>query len=140
MALLQLYGWLRHHHFPELIMAHYAIINQDNIVEQVIVGVDETVTKGDVGGSTAAWESYYESRPWYAGKTVRRCSYSGSFRKNYPAIGDTWDPVRNAFTPVQPFPSWTFNEATCRWDPPTAKPAGMWEWNEGTLSWVEVSP
>lgn len=121
-------------------MAHYAIINQGNIVEQVIVGVDETVTKGEIGGSTAAWESYYESRPWYAGKAVRRCSYSGSFRKNYPAIGDTWDPARDAFIPPQPYPSWVLSETTCRWDPPTSEPetGGPWQWDEATLAWVPV--
>lgn len=120
-------------------MAHYAVISE-GVVESVFVGVDETVSKGEIGGSTEAWEAYYESLPHLTGKTVRRCSYSGSFRKNYPAFGHTWDAVRNAFIPPKPYPSWDLNETTCRWESPVSMPEspGRWDWDEDTLSWVEA--
>ncbi len=59
-------------------MAHYALIH-NGVVQQVITGVDETVTQTDtdgsiVGGSTEAWESFYASRPWFRGRTCKRTS------------------------------------------------------------------
>jgi hypothetical protein len=60
-------------------------------------------------------------------------------RKNYAGVGMTWDAGRNAFIPPKPFNSWTLNEDTCRWDPPTPMPndGKKYSWNEETLSWVE---
>jgi hypothetical protein len=60
-------------------------------------------------------------------------------RKNYAGVGMTWDAGRNAFIPPKPFNSWTLNEDTCRWDPPTPMPSdsNRYIWNEETLSWVE---
>jgi hypothetical protein len=122
-------------------VAHYAVINSQNIVESVFVGVDETVFQGGVGGSTEAWENYYQSRSWHDGKTIRRCSYSGSFRKNYPGPGFVWDSSRNAFIPPKPFPSWSLDESTCRWVAPVPMPElGNWQWDELTQTWVEITP
>lgn len=120
-------------------MAHYAVISGD-VVESVFVGVDETVTKGEIGGSTEAWEEYYQSKPWNDGKLVKRCSYSGSFRKNYPGPGFTWDESRDAFIPPKPFPSWLLNEATCKWESPVAMPesGGPYQWNEEEQTWDEI--
>lgn len=95
-------------------MAHYAII-RDGIVEQVITGVDETMIQGDVGGSTEAWEAFYASQPWFAGATVRRCSYNGNIRKHYPGIGWTYDGQRDAFIAPQPDDAIGFDEETCTW-------------------------
>ena len=59
------------------------------------------------------------------------------FRKNYAGVGFTYDSVRDAFIPPKPFPSWTLNEDTCLFDPPTPMPEeGTWAWQEGT-GWVE---
>jgi hypothetical protein len=122
-------------------MAHYAFINSQNIVTEVIVGKDETDT-------TLNWEQHYaEFRP---GMICRRTSYNTSggvhrtggtpHRKNYAGIGYTWDPTRDAFIPPKPYPSWLLNEQTCLWDPPVAMPIddNRYYWNEATTSWVKV--
>jgi len=77
-------------------MAHYAIIDERNVVIQVITGVDETVTQIDtdgtqVGGSTEAWETFYTAQLKNPNLFVLRCSYNGNMRGKYPAINDTYD-------------------------------------------------
>jgi hypothetical protein len=77
-------------------MAHYAIINEQNTVIAVNTGVDETVTQTDtdgtnIGGSTEAWEAFYTAQLGNPNLFVKRCSYTGSIRGKYPAIGDTWN-------------------------------------------------
>jgi hypothetical protein len=122
-------------------MAHYALLDTNNIVVQVITGVDETVTQGDVGGSTEAWESFYAAQPWHAGLTCRRTSYNGNFRKNYAGIGYTFDAGRNAFIAPKPYPSWVLDEDTCRWGAPVAYPSDgqTYSWDEDTGQWTLVS-
>jgi hypothetical protein len=63
-------------------------------------------------------------------------------RKNYAGIGYSYDPVRDAFIPPQPFASWVLNEDTCQWDAPTPMPQDgkFYEWDELTVSWKEVVP
>jgi hypothetical protein len=83
-------------------MAHYALINSGNVVVQVITGVDETVTQVDtdgtvVGGSSEAWEQFYENQPWHSGLTCKRTSYNGNIRGKYAGVGDTYDPVADEF-------------------------------------------
>ena len=97
-------------------MAHYAFIDPASmLVVEVIVGVDETETVDDITG-TEGWEAFYETqRP---GLICRRTSYHGNIRRHYAGIGYTWDEARDAFIPPQPFPSWTLDETTCRWEPP----------------------
>ena len=65
----------------------------------------------------------------------------GSIRKNYAGIGFSYDSTRNAFIPPQPYPSWTLNESTCRWECPVAYPddGKMYTWNETTKAWDEVT-
>jgi hypothetical protein len=60
-------------------------------------------------------------------------------RKNYAGIGFTYDPVRDAFIPPQPFASWTLNEDTCLWSPPVPYPTDgkMYKWDESTTAWIE---
>ena len=81
-------------------MAHYAFIDSNNIVVQVIKGVDETVTQDDngtpVGGSTEAWEQFYQNQSWHAGLVCKRTSYNNNLidgvpRGKYAGIGDTWN-------------------------------------------------
>jgi len=126
-------------------MAHYALINSKDIVVQVITGVDENITQIDldglqVGGSSEAWEKFYETRPWFSGFYCKRTSYNNNYRKNYAGIGYTYDGSRDAFIPSKPFESWILNEDTCRWDSPISKPLqGVWKWDEKTLQWVELN-
>lgn len=111
-------------------MAHYAFLNEDNIVTEVIVGKDETDTSQD-------WEQFYGE---FRNQVCKRTSYNGNIRKNYAGIGYTYDSQRDAFIPPQPFPSWLLVEETCQWSAPVPMPTdGMYSWDEATTSWVRVS-
>lgn len=124
-------------------MAHYALLDDNNIVTQVIVGRDEN----DLIEGVTSWEDYYGT---FHGQTCRRTSYNtvgnqhllgGSpFRKNYAGIGYRYDNILDAFIPPQPYPSWVLNEDTCLWDAPVAYPDdGLWySWDEDTTSWVQI--
>ena len=115
-------------------MAHYAFLDDANVVVSVIVGNDE-------GG--ADWEAYYTTQ---VGMPCKRTSYntrggvhvSGGtpFRKNYAGIGYTYDSVRDAFIPQQPFPSWVLDESSCTWESPVARPEGSVQWDEQAQAWV----
>ena len=83
-------------------MAHYAIIDERNIVIQVITGVDENITQTDtdgteVGGSTEAWEAFYTAQFNNPNLSVKRTSYNGNFRGVYAGIGYTYDAVNDVF-------------------------------------------
>lgn len=83
-------------------MAHYALLNTENVVVQVITGVDENSTQTDidgtvVGGSTEAWEAFYAAQPWHEGLTCKRTSYNGNFRGVYAQVGYTYDPTDDMF-------------------------------------------
>ncbi len=118
-------------------MAHYAFLNEENIVTEVIVGKDE-----NNGGID--WESHYGD---IRGQVCKRTSYNTyggvhltggtPFRKNYAAVGYTYDETRDAFTPPQPYDSWTLNESSCLWEAPIDYPTDgqQYTWNEETTSW-----
>ena len=82
-------------------MAHYAFIGYGNKVVKVIVGVDETVTQlnGDVevGGSSEAWEQFYQNQSWHQGLLCKRTSYHGNIRGRYAGIGYTYDAELDEF-------------------------------------------
>ena len=120
-------------------MAHYAWINLDNIVVNVTVGVDETVTQQGVGGSTEAWEQFYEQAINQEGVYVKRTSYNSTdgYRKQYAGIGYTYDAVGDVFVEPQPYLSWTL-DSNHDWQPPTQKPDGMYDWNEEELKWIKI--
>jgi hypothetical protein len=122
-------------------MAHYAFLDEDNLVTEVIKGVDEDVIQTDideteVGGSSEAWETWYGN---LRGQTCKRTSYNGNIRKNFAGIGYTYDSARDAFISPKPFPSWTLNEDTCGWDAPVARPSNdkSWAWDEASQQWTE---
>ena len=123
-------------------MAHYAYLDTNNTVVAVIVGKDETEL---INGLDT--ETYYAQGTPY---TVKRTSYNTSggvhdgggtpYRFNYAGIGYAYDTVRDAFIPSKPYASWVLDEATCMWGAPVPRPAtGQWQWDEATLSWVEVT-
>ena len=124
-------------------MAHYALLDENNIVTQVITGIDENITQTDtdgtqVGGSTEAWETFYSSRPWFAGLYCKRTSYNHNIRKQYAGIGFSYDAINDVFIAPQPYPSWSLDE-NFDWQAPTPKPEGIgWYWNEEELTWKEV--
>jgi len=113
-------------------MAHYAFLDENNIVTEVIVGIDETELIE--GKDPETW--YGEFR----GQTCKRTSYNNNIRFNYAGIGFTYDPDRDAFIPPKPFESWVLNEETCRWDAPVEMPddGNEYTWDEDSVSWVEV--
>ena len=108
-------------------MAHYAFIDADNVVTEVIVGVDETELIENI-----------DPEVWYGnfrGQQCVRTSYNGNIRKQYAGIGYTYDDVRDEFVQPQPFESWTLDENN-DWQPPTPKPDGDYYWNEETQTWL----
>jgi hypothetical protein len=90
-------------------MAHYAFLDENNIVTEVIVGKNET----EVVDGISDWESYYGQ---FRGQTCKRTSYNNNIRKNYAGVGMSYDSVRDAFIPVKCHDEATLNEDTCRWD------------------------
>ena len=120
-------------------MAHYAWLDENNIVVNVTVGVDENITQQGVGGSSEAWETFYSQATGY---NIKRTSYNGNIRFNYAGIGYTYDATRDAFIAPKPFNSWVLDEATCRWQAPTPKPTTegkFYYWSEDDLSWREIT-
>jgi hypothetical protein len=111
-------------------MAHYAFLNHNNVVTEVITGIDETELIE--GLDTETWYGNFRSQ------TCKRTSYNNNIRKQYAGIGFTYDPVADVFIAPQPYPSWSL-DANHDWQPPTPMPAeGVWIWNEETLSWDEL--
>ena len=122
-------------------MAHYAFLNLNNIVTEVIVGKNE-------GEDGIDWEQHYGD---FRGQICKRTSYNTMggvhtnggtpYRKNYAGIGYTYDATRDAFIPPQPYASWTLDEATCLWTAPTPMPTDskQYRWDEPTISWIEVT-
>lgn len=106
-------------------MSHFAKINGSNIVTEAIVAEQDFINSGAVGDSFL----------WV------QTSYNGNFRKNYAAVGHTYDKSKDAFIPPKPYASWTLVEDTCQWVAPTAMPddGKYYRWNEDTTNWVEVT-
>ena len=113
-------------------MAHYAFLDENNIVTEVITGIDETELIE--GKDTETW--YGEFR----GQVCKRTSYNGNIRKNYAGIGYTYDAERDAFIPPKFYNSWVLNEATCQWEAPIPYPTDGpdYIWDEESTDWVEV--
>lgn len=127
-------------------MAHFALLDENNIVTFVTVGRDEDDGK----------EAELSAR---TGQTYKQTSYntrggiyyipntnepdpdqSKAFRKNYAGIGYTYDEVIDGFIPPKPFASWLLNTTTGLWEPPIPYPndGKFYEWDEATQSWVEI--
>lgn len=108
-------------------MAHYAFLDDNNIVTEVITGIDETELIEGLDPET-----------WYGnfrGQTCKRTSYNHNIRKQYAGIGFSYDEVADEFVAPRPFASWTL-DANNDWQPPTPKPEGDFYWDEDSLSWV----
>jgi hypothetical protein len=118
-------------------MAHYAFLDGNYIVTEVIVGKDE---------NNFDWERHYGD---LRGQLCKRTSYNTiggvhkeggtPYRKNYAGIGYTYDPVRDAFIPPKPYNSWVLNEDSCLWEAPIPYPTDskQYSWNEETQTWTE---
>jgi hypothetical protein len=109
-------------------MAHYAYLDENNIVVSVIVGKDETEL---INGLDT--ETYYALGTEYS---VKRTSYNSKIRGTYAGIGYTYNSEEDIFVTPQPYPSWTRSGSF--WNPPTPMPTeGFWTWDEENLNWVE---
>ena len=120
-------------------MAHYAFLDENNIVTEVIVGKNE-------GEDGIDWEQWYGD---FRGQVCKRTSYNTRgnvhsnggtpFRGNYAGIGYTYRIDIDAFVAPNPYASWTL-DANAQWQAPTAMPTdgNMYSWDEATTSWIEI--
>lgn len=130
-------------------MAHFAQLDENNNVINVIVIADEDtsingVEKEEIGIQFC--QSLFPNTIW---KKTSYNTFAGQhaydkepLRKNYAAIGMTYDPVRDAFIPPKPYNSWVLVESTCQWEPPIKHNVDgkSYSWDEDLLNWVEVTP
>lgn len=119
-------------------MAHFAHIDENNIVTQVIV-VDNKDCSDAAGVEKEYIGASFCERLF--GGTWKQTSYNGNFRKNYAGIGYTYDANLDAFVPPKPFPSWVLNETIANWQAPVEMPndGGQYLWDEATTSWVATN-
>lgn len=121
-------------------MAHFAQLNNDNIVAQVIVVsnvdlVDENGNESEALGIQVCRNIFGQDTTWV------QTSYNGKIRRKYAGIGDKYEPTADVFYPaIGPYPSWTL-DSNFYWQPPTPKPddGKLYEWDESTLAWIEVT-
>ena len=116
-------------------MAHYAFLDSNNIVTEVIVGIDETELIEEL--SPEIWYGNFRNQ------TCVRTSYNGNIRKNYAGIGYSYDLDLDAFIPPKPFNSWLLDEEICQWQSPVPYPSEVPEgsfyvWNEDLVNWEEI--
>ena len=127
-------------------MAHFAKLDQNNIVVFVTVGRDEDNGKEDQ--LTARTGDVYKQTSYNTRGGVHYDPVTGqpsdnqnkAFRKNYAGLGYTYDYDRDAFIPPKPFNSWVLNETSCLWEAPVPMPTDgkRYTWNEETVSWDEL--
>lgn len=122
-------------------MSHFAKV-ENGIVSQVIVAEQDFINSGAVGDPASWVQTSYNT---FAGE---HRNGGTPLRKNYAGVGMIYDSVRDAFYAPQPFPSWVLDEATCIWNAPVPMPEDsgqgdppkMYNWDEATTNWVEVTP
>ena len=116
-------------------MAYYAFLDNNNIVTEVITGVDETEL---IEGLNP--EIWYGN---FRGQTCKRTSYNGNIRGNFAGIGYKYDTEFDVFIAPQPYASWKLNYTTYSWEPPIAMPDKIegfsWLWSEVNKEWTKVA-
>lgn len=117
-------------------MAHFAQIDNNNTVIQVIVAEQDFIDSGVVGDPAQWIQTSYNTHGGVHN------SGGTPLRKNYAGMGFTYDPARDAFIPPKPYASWVLDEATCLWQAPVAMPAdgNPYRWNESTQTWDQFEP
>lgn len=131
-------------------MAHWAEVDENNVVLRVTVGNDTDPGEGydwlieNLGGVWVKTSYNTVGGVHYTtddeGNRVPSEDQSKALRKNYAGIGFTYDEERDAFIPPKPYASWVLNEDTCLWDAPVPYPTdgAVYVWDENSLGWVEV--
>jgi len=116
-------------------MAHFARLDENNIVQQVIVVNNEVILDNGVEseqkGIDFCKSLYGQDTNW------KQTSFNSTIRKNFAGKGFSYDSTRDAFIDQQPYNSWTLNEDTCRWEAPVAYPTDgkRYKWNEAIQNW-----
>jgi hypothetical protein len=122
-------------------MAHYAILDTNNIVTQVIVGKDENE---ELPEGYASWEQYYGGlRTSYNTFGNQHNNNGNAFRGNYAGVGYKYDQDFDVFIAPQPYLSWKLNYTTFQWQSPVAMPEEIegfiWKWSESNKEWISVN-
>jgi hypothetical protein len=117
-------------------MAHFAQLDENNVVTQVIVVANQELLDNGVE-SEAKGVAFCTN---ILGGNWKQTSYNGNFRKNYAGVGYTYNESLDAFVPPQPYNSWILDETICQWKAPVDYPTDgkLYSWDEATQSWVEV--
>ena len=125
-------------------MSHFAQIDDNNVVQQVLVIDQDEINTGNWGDPTKWIKTSYNTRGgvYYIPNTgIPDPDQSKAFRKNYAGVGFTWDGV--GFIPPKPFPSWLLNSFSYQWEAPVPMPASPvpsmpipYIWDESSLSWI----
>lgn len=120
-------------------MAHFAQIDGNNIVQQVIVVSNEDCLDANGNESEAVGAAFCNK---LIGGRWLQTSYNNNLRVRFAGIGYRYDDVRDAFIPPQPYLSWAFNETSLDWQPPVPYPTDgkNYVWDESIQQWVEVVP
>ena len=115
-------------------MAHFAELDENNLVTRVLVVDNKDITKEDGTEDENLGINLLQN---LFGGYWKQTSYNNNFRKNYTGIGYQYDQTRDAFIAPKPFSSWTLNETTCKWEAPVAYPddGKMYNWNEEITNW-----
>ena len=118
-------------------MAHFAQLDENNVVLQVIVVSNNELLDGGVESEVKGisfCQSLFPGTQWV------QTSYNANFRKNYAGLGYTYNHDLDAFVPPQPFPSWLLNQQTCQWEAPVPYPSDgkSYYWDEVVQSWISV--
>ena len=115
-------------------MAHFAKIDENNVVQQVIVVANKDTADASGNESEAIGVAFCQR---LLGGNWKQTSYNGNIRKHYAGIGYTYDAARDAFIPPQPYPSWSL-DADCNWQAPVPMPTDgkMYSWDEAAQAWV----
>ena len=118
-------------------MAHFAELDQNNIVQRVIVVANKDTADANGVEKESIGVAFCER---LLGGTWKQTSYNGKIRKNYAGVGFNYQSDIDAFVPPQPYPSWVLNPNTAQWDAPVPHPNDdkIYNWDEQTQSWVEV--
>jgi len=117
-------------------MAHFAELNEDNIVQRVIVVDNKDCLDANNVESEEVGAAFCHN---LLGGTWKQTSYNGNFRKNYAGNGYVYDSSKDAFISPKPFSKWILNEETCQWEAPVAYPDDdkFYVWNDNKGVWEE---
>ncbi len=122
-------------------MAHFAKLNEENVVTDIAVVKNEVILNGEGSESEEIGNEFLNSIGMTG--TWVQCSYNASFRGMYPYPGCWFDATNDMFiASASPFPSWALNKSSMSWEPPVAKPEDelVYMWNEESQGWILLDP